>query len=80
MAFKHDVIMLVLIIVKYRLRQDLFEYGTVYNRITLAVFFYFYFAVLKIHVASKILESTKRTNKLFKKKILQMWKLHRRTA
>ena len=51
MTFKHEA-MLVLIIAKYRLRQELSQYGFVYNRIILAIFF-FYFAVLEIHVASK---------------------------
>ena len=40
MTFKHDVIILVLIIAKYRLRQELFQCGTVYNRITLAMFLF----------------------------------------
>ena len=40
MAFKHDVIMLVLIIAKYSLGQELFKYGTVYNQITLAMLFF----------------------------------------
>ena len=47
MTFKHDGIMLVLIIAKYRLQQKIFYYGTEYNRIILAMFFYF--SVLKIH-------------------------------
>ena len=51
MTFKHEA-MLVLIIAKYRLRQELSQHGFVYNRIILAIFF-FYFAVLEIHVASK---------------------------
>ena len=34
----------------------------------------FFFAVLKIHVASKKLEQTTYTNKLLKKKTLQVWK------
>ena len=66
MTFKHDVIMLVLIIAKYRLQQKLFQYGSdVYNRIILAMFYYF--AVLKTHVASKILEQTTCANKALKK-------------
>ena len=40
MACKHDVIMLVLIIAKYPLPQKLFQYGTVYNRIILAMFYF----------------------------------------
>ena len=76
MIFKHDVTVLVLIIAKYRLLCELFWYSTVqrvlYNRIILVTYF-FYFAVLKIHVASKILEQTACTNKLIKKtKLLQM--------
>ena len=40
MTFKHDVIMLVLIIARYRLLQELFYfYGTMYERIILAMFF-----------------------------------------
>ena len=54
MTSKQDVIKLVLIIAKHRLRQELLKFGTVYGRIILAMFFYF--AVLKIHVATKILE------------------------
>ena len=50
MTFEHDVIVLVLIVGKYRLRQELFLYGTVHNLITLAMFCYF--VVLKTHVAS----------------------------
>ena len=29
MTFKHDIMMLALIIAKYRLRQELFLYGTI---------------------------------------------------
>ena len=54
-----------LFITEYRLRQKLFYYDTVYNRIILAMFFYS--ALLKIYVASKILQPTTCTNKLFKK-------------
>ena len=59
--------MFVLIIAKYRLLQELFQYGTVYNSIIVAGFFVFFFAVLKINVTSKKLEQTTRTNKLLKK-------------
>ena len=64
MTFKH-IVMLVLIIAKYRLRQKLFFYDTVNNRQILAMFFYF--ALLQIYIASKILEQTTCTNKLLKK-------------
>ena len=40
---------------------------TVYNHTTLAMFF-FYFAPLKIHVVSKILEPTTFTEQVIKKK------------
>ena len=50
----------------YLLLQELLRYDIiVYNRIIFAVFFYF--VVLKIHVASKDLEQTAFTNKLFEK-------------
>ena len=39
--------MLVLIIAKCRLQQEIFYYGSEYNRIIFAMFFYF--SVLKIH-------------------------------
>ena len=48
MSFKHDV-MLVLIIAKYRLRQELFYYGTVYNRVTLAMFFFLFYCSKNTH-------------------------------
>ena len=65
--------MLVLIIAKYRLLQN-YSYDTLYNRVILAMFFYF--AVLNTHVASKILEQTTYIHKqVIQKKILQMRKL-----
>ena len=77
MTFKYDVIMFVLIIAKYRLRQEFFEYGTVQNRIIFAMFFYC--AVLKIHVGSKTLEPN-TCEQVIIKKIPQMWKLRPSTT
>ena len=58
--------MLVLIIAEDWLLQELFYCGAAYNRIIPAMF-YFYFGVIKIQVACKILEPTSCTNKLLKK-------------
>ena len=77
MTFKYDVIMFVLIIAKYRLRQEFFEYGTVQNRIIFPMCFYC--AVLKIHVARKILDPT-TCEQVIIKKISQMWKLRPSTT
>ena len=40
MIFIYSIVRLILIIAKYRLRQELFKYGTVYNRIVFAMFFF----------------------------------------
>ena len=65
MASKHDVIMSVLLIAHYRLRQKVIVLCCVllHNACN-----DFYFTVLKILVASKILEPTTSINKLIKKK------------
>ena len=79
MTSKHDVIMLVLINVKVPFNIKIILYGTVYNRIILATFYYF--ALLKIPITNKNLEQTTYTNQLLKKcKILQVWKLRPRAA
>ena len=41
MTFKHDVILFVCNYCEVRLRQEFSYYGTVYNRIALAIFFLF---------------------------------------
>ena len=53
--------MLAVIVAKYRLLQN-YSNDTVYNRVILATFF-LHFALLKIDVASKILEPTTCRNK-----------------
>ena len=80
MTSKHDVIRHVLINVKVPFNTKIILYGTVYNRIILATFYYF--ALLKIPITNKNLEQTTYTNQLFKKKckILQVWKLRPRAA
>ena len=67
MTFKHDGIMLVLIIAKYRLLQQNSNMSLCINPIILAMLFCF--ALLKIHVASKNLEQTIYINKLLKENL-----------
>ena len=61
--------MLVLIIAKYLLDKN---YSDVVQRITAQLLQCFFFALLKIHVASKILESAPCTNKLLKQNSANM--------
>ena len=62
MTLKHDFEMLVLISAKYRLLQNYSNVVLCITAITHAMFFYF--AVLNIHAASKILETITCTSKL----------------